>query len=108
MVPAFLADTWDYDGVNWSLLAPTTNPSARSDHAMVYDSARGRIVLFGGLDASFSYLADTWEYDGVNWVLRTPAISPPARAYHAMAYDSVRGQVVLFGGGSNVVGPLSE
>ena len=64
---------------------------------MAYDSARGRVVMFGGYDES-GFFADTWEWDGSTWVLQTPATSPPARAYHAMAYDSARGRVVLLGG----------
>jgi hypothetical protein len=29
---------------------------------MVYDSARGVMVLFGGGSSAASYLSDTWEY----------------------------------------------
>jgi hypothetical protein len=65
-------------------------------HALAYDSARGRVVLFGGFGPNA--LADTWEWDGAVWLRRTPANSPPARAAHALAYDSARGRVVLFGG----------
>lgn len=65
---------------------------ARSSHAMAYDSARGRVVLFGGQGSS-----DTWEWDGNDWTLRSPNNSPPARSRHAMAYDSARQHVVLFG-----------
>ena len=64
---------------------------------MVYDEARERVVLFGGV-VSTSVIADTWEWDGSTWSLRQPVSSPPARQKHAMAYDSVRKRVVLFGG----------
>ena len=60
-----------------------------SGHQMVYDAARGRVVLFGGT-LSGPALADTWEWDGVSWTLVEPAVRPPARGGHAMAYDSVR------------------
>jgi hypothetical protein len=40
---------------------PTSIP-ALSGHAMAYDSARQRVVLFGF--GSNSLLADTWEWDG--------------------------------------------
>ena len=33
---------------DWTQIKPSTSPSARSDHAMAYDSARQRTVLFGG------------------------------------------------------------
>ena len=76
---------------------PPTSPPARVVPAMAYDSARGRVVLFGGRRRG-GLLADTWEWDGTTWVEKTPATSPPARDGHAMAYDSARGRVVLFGG----------
>jgi len=64
---------------------------------MVYDSARGRVVLFGGY-GSPPVFGDTWEWDGSNWVERTPATSPTDRYGHEMVYDHARGRVVLFGG----------
>jgi hypothetical protein len=73
---------------------------------MQYDSARQRVLLFGGADAAGRLLAETWEWDGVNWVRRTPAASPPARGDHVMAYDSARQRVVLFGGSSSLVPPI--
>ena len=88
------------DAVVWVLKTPVTSPPAREGHAMAYDSARGRVVLFGGTDGN-GPLGDTWEWDGHSWVQRTPATSPTARYGHAMAYDSARGHVVLFGGGGS-------
>src|SRR5687767_2998146 len=71
---------------------------SRSEHAMVYDAQRERIVLFGGYDgANFSpgYLrGDTWEMIGDTWAQRAPANSPPPRYEHAMVFDSGRGRVV--------------
>src|SRR5207249_3318430 len=92
-------DTWEWDGSTWVQKTPATSPPARESHAMAYDSARGRVVLFGGIDSSRSLLlGDTWEWDGSMWVEKTPATSPPARFEHSMAYDSARGRVVMFGG----------
>jgi hypothetical protein len=92
------ADTWEYDGANWSLQAPATVPDERDSHAMAYDTARGRTVMFGGWDFNFVLLGQTWEWDGTNWVDRTPANAPSARILPAMAYDLARGVTVLFGG----------
>ncbi len=64
---------------------------------MAYDSARGRVVLFGGV-AVGNRLGDTWEWDGSTWIQRAPPVSPPARAGHAMAYDNIRSSTVLFSG----------
>jgi hypothetical protein len=59
---------------------------------MVFDSARGMTVLFGGSNTS-----DTWEWDGHDWMERS-ASGPLPRYKAAMAYDELRGVTVLFGG----------
>jgi hypothetical protein len=84
----------------WSDQAFGSSPAARSSHAMAYDSARSRVVLFGGWDG-VSYKSDTWEWDGAKWT-QSPATGPTARSGHAMAYDSSRGKVILFGGWDGV------
>jgi len=61
-----LNDTWVWDGSNWTQKSPQTSPPAREGHAMAYDIARGRVVLFGGLDAKMNTLNDTWLWDGIN------------------------------------------
>src|SRR5690242_17994803 len=54
---------WAQRGVN--------GPSARSNHAMAYDTARGVTVLFGGADGNGGGLgAETWEWDGTAWTQR--------------------------------------
>ena len=71
-------------------------PPARIAPGMVYDSKRGRTVLYGGGGAN-SALGDTWTFDGSRWEeLRT--VGPPARISPAMAYDPTRDVIVLFGG----------
>jgi hypothetical protein len=99
--PSLLADTWEWVGDTWVERTPSpllsVSPAPRWVHAMTYDSARERVVLFGGVSAS-GKLADTWEWDGSSWVQRAIGTGPGARAYHKMAYDSARGRVVLFGG----------
>ena len=79
---------------NWSSAG---SPPPRQAHAMAYDSARGVVVLFGGLDGA-EVKGDTWEWDGFHWTQKTPFNSPPPRYGHAMAYDSGRGVTVLTGG----------
>jgi hypothetical protein len=95
--PRMDQETWLWDGAIWTPSMPTPSPSGRCQHAMAYDGARARTVLFGGFDG-YNRLADTWEWDGTSWALRTPTTRPPAREGHAMAYDSARRVTVLFGG----------
>ncbi|MEW6125839.1 MAG: kelch repeat-containing protein [Acidobacteriota bacterium] len=68
----------------------------RNAHGLVYDSARGKTILFGGADHE-KVLSDTWEFDGEKWSL-VLANSPAPRTFPAMAYDSVRKKTLLFGG----------
>lgn len=93
------ADTWLWDGAQWNLLNPANNPGPLAGHAMVYDEARGQILLFGGMaGATPTYSNATWIWDGKNWREMRPKVSPPARYGHAMAYDAVAKKVVMFGG----------
>jgi hypothetical protein len=110
-----IADTWAWDGMQWAeQIASTDVPTARARHAMAYDPARGRVVLFGGLGVA--PLADTWEWDRWGspdcsnehdpcWRSIMPVgDTPVARFNHAMAYDPALGGIVLFGGHASPIG----
>jgi hypothetical protein len=59
-----LADMWQWDGTRWTeipLTGPT--PGHRYQPVMVYDRARRRTVLYGGIGGT----SDTWEWDGRRW-----------------------------------------
>jgi hypothetical protein len=66
--------------------------------AVAYDSARGRVMMFGG-QLSSSTLQSISEWDGRAWTdVTPPSGSPDARYGAALAYDAARGRAVLFGG----------
>jgi hypothetical protein len=96
-------DTWEWDGAagTWTQrLLPDSLPE-RNGHAMVYDSARARMVIFGGFDKNYNLTQDVWEWDGTDgpWVDRTPAgTKPAARTMHRMVYDTVRAKAFAFAG----------
>jgi len=90
-------DVWVWDGSQWTERKPTIVPTPQYGHAMAYDAARKRVVLFGGM-AQTKVLAETWEWDGTAWTLMKPKTSPSARLHHRMVYDSLRKRVLLFGG----------
>lgn len=93
----YFPETWEWNGTQWEIRA-ASGPSGRCCSAMAYDSARHRVVLFGG-DVNGAAQGDTWEWDGAAWTRMTVAgPQPAARHSHAMVYDHVRGRVVLFGG----------
>jgi hypothetical protein len=58
------AETWEYDGTVWAETTPVTSPPSVLDSRMVYDSARARVVLFGGQGWSTGLYDETWEYIG--------------------------------------------
>ncbi|MGE3172342.1 MAG: kelch repeat-containing protein [Planctomycetota bacterium] len=95
-----LDETWEYDGITWTLRATTQSPGGRAGHAMAYDLARDRVVLFGGVQGVFVARDDTWEWNGSNWLPVPTTASPSARHQASAAYDMRRGHVVLFGGSS--------
>lgn len=73
---------------------------------IVHDSARGRIVLFGGRGRNGGPIGehgDTWEWDGTTWTQVGPGSL--ARMGHAMAFDRLRNRTVVFGG-QDYTGPL--
>lgn len=82
----------------WEQIPTSDGPAARTTQ-MVFDTARNRIVLFGGFgDPPGSGLDDTWIWNGSAWTELQPKHRPPARAAAAMVYDAARDRVVLFGG----------
>ena len=97
-----LNDTWTWDGSTWTQQHPARSPAARISAAMTYDSARGRVVLFGGDPGQGQVFSggyrDTWTWDGANWSQASTGTSPPPRAWAALAYDAAVGKSVLFGG----------
>ena len=95
---AYLNDAWIYDSSRWTSLASTNRPPARAGHTLAFDSARGRVILFGGRNAT-GELGDTWEYEFyVGWRQVMTPLAPRPRSGHAMAYDIYRARVVLSGG----------
>lgn len=92
-----LGDTWEWTGSRWIERFPAHSPSARSSHSMVFDSARNRVVIFGGRSGKLN-LNDTWSYDGNDWTQIPTASAPSVRELAGAAYDSTRDRIVLFGG----------
>ncbi|MEY3160955.1 MAG: hypothetical protein RIT25_946, partial [Planctomycetota bacterium] len=78
------SETWEWNGTTWAQKTPGTVPTARYGATMSYDSTRGTVVMFGGVDAAGNLLNDTWLWTGSNWVQPTPvvngSISPSALA----------------------------
>ena len=98
---AVLNDTWayDYNTNTWTDMTPPMAPPPRIYHAMDWDSASNRVILFGGVSRLYEpVLEDTWAYDfdSNTWKALTPKTHPSARARHVMV-GTPQG-VLLFGG----------
>jgi len=106
MMPTF-ADTWEWDGVDWTQSFPVHQPTAARNGNLAYDGQRHVSVLFGGLSTAYVKQDATWEWNGVDWTQRFPAHVPTARYAAGMAYDASRGRTVLFGGGIDP-GPVAD
>lgn len=96
-LPYEFGDTWERSGIRWVQKFPNHSPSKRSAHTMIYDSARERVVLFGGRTGTTN-LNDTWVYRNDDWTQLNTPNSPSGRFLAGGAYDSVRDRFVIFGG----------
>lgn len=86
--------TWD--GVAFTRIGDVIDPFDVGLPDLSFDVARGRAVLFGGMDAGAPSRA-TLEFDEA-WVDRTSAVAPPRRFSHAVTYDARAGRTLVTGG----------
>lgn len=81
----------------WERVEVADGPPPRRDAAMVYDSARSRVILFGGRAGSLS-LSDTWAFDlnERRWQqLATDGASPPARFSMVAGIDAPNERLLI-------------
>jgi MYXO-CTERM domain-containing protein len=107
-ISSSFGDTWEYDPATytWKRLQVANGPGVRHAFGLVWDSARGKAVMFGGMKmdiagAAGAPLQDTWEWDAktATWTEQTAVGSKPSQRYgHAMAFDGSRGKALVFGG----------
>jgi N-acetylneuraminic acid mutarotase len=94
--------TWayDYKSNRWTQMHPKVSPPARNFHALAYDEASDRVILFGGTGDLEAVLKDTWAYDynRDTWTQMSPPASPSGRSFSQMVYDVARDRMVIFGG----------
>jgi hypothetical protein len=97
--------TWEYDGFDWRKVTTSNSPGPLERPAMCHDIARGRTVLFGGINPQTGGSDAIWVYDGLNWTqLAVAGSKPAARTGAKMVYDSYRGICVLHGGADFTTG----
>lgn len=94
------ADTWEWNGKTWKQIS--MGLPARFEHAVIYDSKRKFVTVFGGnnaTDRNFGehMMGDTWVLRNNKWS-QVAGEAPGKRDHHAMAYHDARGIALLFGG----------
>lgn len=105
------AETWSYDGSNWTRLLPTASPTGKAAHGLVFDTHRGVAVLYGGANASpFGGASQdqTWEFDGTTWTRVITTVTPGGLGSFGIAYDTVRHRTVVYGGVANSMFPIAS
>jgi hypothetical protein len=94
-----IADTWEYDGTNWTQIN-VTGPQAREYLSLVYDPIGQRVLLYGGMNTGGTALNDMWSWNGTAWT-QLMITTPTARGWPGLVYDSNRQLIVCFGGSAN-------
>lgn len=92
------ADTWEFDPVSNAWTVGGIGPSARSGAAIVFDSVRRKLLMYGGAYYSGPALRDTWEYSATthSWSQLSVAGGPDnVRAW--VVFDTTRQQSILVG-----------
>jgi uncharacterized protein (TIGR03437 family) len=89
-VAQYFADTWIWDGANWTQESPPASPPGGNGISIGYDSAHSEVVL---------EIANpqTWVWDGVNWTRVYPQPSPAS--FGSMTYDAATSNLALFDDG---------
>jgi len=93
----WLSGTWEWDGRQWRQTVDSSgSPPPRAGHAMAYDAASRRVVLFGGMAGPSARYCDTWTYAGTRWTQAAEAPCVTDRAINAsLVFDSRNRRMLL-------------
>jgi N-acetylneuraminic acid mutarotase len=99
----FNDETWvfDLETSNWAELTTIQAPGARAYGKMVYHSAIGCSILYGGWNEELGqYYSDTWafDYSTTTWTQLDVSPSPNICLRHQMVYDNESERIILFSG----------
>ncbi len=107
-------DTWEYrTATGWQQRQPAHRPQGLRGHTMVFDEARGRIVVTGGANVTPTSgwqtgSSEIWEWDGTDWHQRQPDTISSGRVGAATVYDVARSRSVSFGGATQYLSGFGE
>jgi len=100
-----LGDTWIYDFGYWTQVNPSTSPSARFGHSMLYNPYTEQVLVFGGCyynpyEWEYYEYNDTWFFDqsANRWTQLNPSHRPSNRGFCTMVFSPTTNKTILFGG----------
>jgi hypothetical protein len=100
-----LADTWTWDGTDWTHQIPAQSPPATVNVSMAYDSSTQTLIAVRDTAA----VSETWQWNGTTWGRLQPSRRPTFPKQGAgMAYATGASEVTLFGTVFSIVGPSPE
>jgi hypothetical protein len=88
---------YDFNSNSWTEQKPESGPGARWYHAMAYEEASGKILIYGGGDEGTD---ESWAYEARSniWMKLGPATNPGTISRMPMVFVPDTGRMVLFGG----------
>jgi hypothetical protein len=95
---ALIEDDLEWDGTNWTKLAPTAISGAGFGQAMAFDELHGVIVQFGGTEAFGLPQNRTYVFRDNAWVVFSDNYTPGPRSLFALRGDEKNNTMWLFGG----------
>lgn len=107
--PTFIEGMRKWTGSAWEALDVPDLPQERWLAHAVWDAAKDRVALVGGIgiprNTCCEVLEQTWWFDGAAW---SPGMSqtPQGRIWDTVTYDPHRGTILGFGGHRQVTNPL--
>ena len=91
------ADTWLWNGAEWSALTGPYDDSSLDHHTMAWDDRRRELILFGGKNYRYEMSGRTRSLVGATWQEKSRE-GPSPRHSTTLTSHTTRGTVVLFGG----------
>ena len=92
-------NTWEFKAGVWTNVTSGLSPIGRFWGSMSYDTAAGRVILFGGNhNLNPEYTNDTWSFHAGVWTQLTPSGPAPGRDDQNQVDDVADHEVVMFGG----------
>lgn len=98
-----LDDTWTWDGNTWSQRHPAVSPPPQENVQLVWDGARGRVLLVNGQvhrepsgQVDDHPLNELWAWDGATWHQESPDWAPTGNLRdHLLAWDTSHSYLVM-------------